>query len=602
MTDDLLRHALRYADRGWPVIPLHTPVDGRCDCRRDCGSPGKHPRTKNGLSDASTDADQVRAWWRSWPTANVGLVIPDDLVVLDFDRQDVNAVVGKDRPLPTTALAETGKGWHFLYRTDRPVRPAVAVLDGLDIRGPGSYIVAPPSVHVSGHVYTWTIAPKVEDIAEAPSWVYTMNRPAPATALEPGERIPSGKRNAELASLAGTMRRRGMDADEIEAALLVTNGKRCDPPLPDDEVRTIARSVARYDPSEHSDRPPVPPDGMNTPPRFRTAQEVTASTPERPDWIVRPWIAAGAITELDGKPKAAGKTTMLMFAVRAVLDGLPFLGEPTVRMPVVYLTEQGDSSLREVLARADLLDRTDLHLLTWSDARGRAWPDVVASAVAHAQAIGSRLLIVDTLPQFAGLRGDGENDAGQALEALLPLQAATAAGLAVVIARHDRKSGGEVGESARGSSAFTGAVDVVLALRRKGDTTNPNVRDLAALSRFDETPDLVVIEYQPDGYRLLGSDEAYAFAEARAAVRYVLGDEWMTREQVLDSEPFKNRRTTGGKALAAMVGTGEIESEGRGVKGDPTRYRNPVQNPVIHSVSPKGLTDGKELLTLGVSA
>jgi putative DNA primase/helicase len=52
-----------------------------------------------------------------------------------------------------------------------------------------------------------------------------------------------------LTSLAGTMRRRGMGAEEIEAALLVTNSKRCDPPLGEDEVITIVASVCRYEPA-----------------------------------------------------------------------------------------------------------------------------------------------------------------------------------------------------------------------------------------------------------------------------------------------------------------------------------------------------------------
>jgi len=43
--------ALPYANRGWPVIPLHTPAGGTCDCwkKQDCTSPGKHPWPQYGL-------------------------------------------------------------------------------------------------------------------------------------------------------------------------------------------------------------------------------------------------------------------------------------------------------------------------------------------------------------------------------------------------------------------------------------------------------------------------------------------------------------------------------------------------------------------------
>jgi putative DNA primase/helicase len=64
-----------------------------------------------------------------------------------------------------------------------------------------------------------------------------------------GATIPEGHRNDTLTNLAGTMRRRGMGAEEIEAALLVTNNKRCDPPLAEDEVRKIVSSICRYNPA-----------------------------------------------------------------------------------------------------------------------------------------------------------------------------------------------------------------------------------------------------------------------------------------------------------------------------------------------------------------
>ncbi|MCZ4317066.1 DUF3987 domain-containing protein [Comamonadaceae bacterium G21597-S1] len=61
-----------------------------------------------------------------------------------------------------------------------------------------------------------------------------------------GTPIAEGSRNVALASLAGTMRSRGMTASAIEAGLLAHNSERCVPPLPDKEVRQIARSMARY--------------------------------------------------------------------------------------------------------------------------------------------------------------------------------------------------------------------------------------------------------------------------------------------------------------------------------------------------------------------
>ncbi|HYO90339.1 MAG TPA: bifunctional DNA primase/polymerase, partial [Pyrinomonadaceae bacterium] len=87
---DHLTAALAYARRGWAVCPLHNPDTERaCSCAagQECRSPGKHPRTRRGLKDATTDEAQVRAWWRKWPHANIGLAMgkASGLVALDVD-------------------------------------------------------------------------------------------------------------------------------------------------------------------------------------------------------------------------------------------------------------------------------------------------------------------------------------------------------------------------------------------------------------------------------------------------------------------------------------------------------------------------------------
>lgn len=75
MTDDAsIRPMVAYAQRGFRVFPLHDITGGACSCgREECGSGGKHPRTKNGVKDATTALEQIRQWWARWPDANIGL-------------------------------------------------------------------------------------------------------------------------------------------------------------------------------------------------------------------------------------------------------------------------------------------------------------------------------------------------------------------------------------------------------------------------------------------------------------------------------------------------------------------------------------------------
>jgi Bifunctional DNA primase/polymerase, N-terminal len=86
-----LEAALVYATRGWPVLPLHSVHNGECTCgAANCQSPGKHPRTANGIKDATTDLEQIKQWWTYWPEANIGIATgaASGLLVVDVDPRN----------------------------------------------------------------------------------------------------------------------------------------------------------------------------------------------------------------------------------------------------------------------------------------------------------------------------------------------------------------------------------------------------------------------------------------------------------------------------------------------------------------------------------
>ena len=264
-----LTAALEYAKQGLLVVPLHNIRQGMCSCRKKkaCSSPGKHPRTEHGLMDGSKEARQIEQWFQQWPEANVGILTGQEsgLFVLDVDGEDGKAslqvLTAAHGSLPKTLCAMTGragsdgkrKGCHFYFRAPVGVvirNSAGNLGKGLDVRGEGGYVVAPPSLHMSGMLYEW-LAPE-QPIAEAPPWMLERLAQTKSVTETPGtngEPIAEGGRNAALASLAGTMRRRGISPEAIEAALLLENAARCNPPLPSEEVRAIAWSVGRYLPT-----------------------------------------------------------------------------------------------------------------------------------------------------------------------------------------------------------------------------------------------------------------------------------------------------------------------------------------------------------------
>jgi hypothetical protein len=85
----------------------------------------------------------------------------------------------------------------------------------------------------------------MKTFAPLPAWLLAIAAAPPPLAEPVREVIPMGERDKTLASLAGTLRRRGLDAEEILPTLMVVNARRCVPPLPDGDLARIARSIAR---------------------------------------------------------------------------------------------------------------------------------------------------------------------------------------------------------------------------------------------------------------------------------------------------------------------------------------------------------------------
>ena len=130
-----------------------------------CWPRSKKPATTNGLLDATTDLDTVTRWWRQAPDYNIGIRTGaiSDIMVVDVDGVDAEAELRKLETeftaLPATVESITARGRHLFFRyPQRSVRNSAGKLaKGLDIRGDGGYVIAPPSIHPSSKPYTWSV-------------------------------------------------------------------------------------------------------------------------------------------------------------------------------------------------------------------------------------------------------------------------------------------------------------------------------------------------------------------------------------------------------------------------------------------------------------
>ena len=165
---NMLEHALEYAAHGWAVIPLQGIDGGQCTCAKvDCSSPGKHPIPSNGSKAATIDVAEIRAWWAAHPNANIGIATgaKSGIIVIDVDHgpdksgyASLEALQTENGIIPQQMCVRTGSGGLHIYLSapGQEIRnSASALAPNIDVRGEGGYVVAPPSLHLSGKLYVW---------------------------------------------------------------------------------------------------------------------------------------------------------------------------------------------------------------------------------------------------------------------------------------------------------------------------------------------------------------------------------------------------------------------------------------------------------------
>ena len=246
---DVLVAALSYAARGLQSFPVN----------------GKVPLTPRGLKDATIDPARLTELFASRPAAGVAIRTGREsgIAVLDIDVEHGGAgtLAQLERQygkLPKTFEVLTGGGGKHLYfrHPGREVRNSAGKLGpGLDVRGDGGYCVAAPSVHANGRPYKLLHDRK---FAELPSWLLELleTERAPRQAPKVQSVIPTGRRNHELTSIAGTLRHRGLGSDEILATLREVNRQRCSSSLGDAELAQISASIGSYEPEQELGRRP----------------------------------------------------------------------------------------------------------------------------------------------------------------------------------------------------------------------------------------------------------------------------------------------------------------------------------------------------------
>ena len=326
--------------------------------------------------------------------------------------------------------------------------------------------------------------------------------------------------------------------------------------------------------------------------RIRIVSIADLGPSEPPDWVWPGYIARGAVTLFTGLWKA-GKTTLLGHLLRDLSRGGGLVGAP-LDAPTLILSEEPPglwANRREQLGLPPTV-----HFLqreSFAKPRPYEWRMLIEYVAEQVTERKYGLVVIDTLPSWWSVLN--ENDAGEMMEALVPIRSISAAGAGVLLIHHPRKGDGSQGTASRGSGALPGFVDVILELRRYAPDDNTDRRRvLTALSRFEDTPAEQVIELTDDGYKVIGDRSDAGREDIDAAIREVLptGGCGMTYEMVREEWPSDKK--PGEQKLRGMLNAGANRGEwmrrGMGKRNDPYRYLWPApeDSDSFHVTSPLG--------------
>lgn len=224
----------------------------------------KAPMTPRGCKDATRDERKILEMWRRYPAAGIGVATgkPSGVIALDIDPraggEDGFAELAGQLGAPgvTVRVTTPSGGWHAWYRAPAVRVPCSAgrIAPGVDVRGDGGYVVAPPTTRPDGTGWRWTGAAPLADLQ--PAWIEALaagNDPAQPPVAAPAstwttmlaEGLPRGRRHADLCRLAGHLfSRRGLDARLAAALLRSVNHTACRPPLPGAELERLIDGIA----------------------------------------------------------------------------------------------------------------------------------------------------------------------------------------------------------------------------------------------------------------------------------------------------------------------------------------------------------------------
>ena len=504
--NEIFDAAIKYAKRGWSVFPVRK---------------NKTPYTNNGFKDATTDPQVITNWWKKFPDANVAIATgskSNGLVIIDIDIDEDKGIHGDEsfqdwcnnEGLYIDSLtAVSGRGGKHLYFTSTEKYGCkIGALPGVDIKGEGGYIIAPPSIHENGNAYFFDGDEDEDEIVclqEDSDAEYFFNEMFKGSSgenkpLEIPKEVNEGSRNDMIFKMAASLQARGTADDIILAACQGYNEKNCHPPLSDEELEGIVTNVLRrYE--KGSQKKEEEPEKEKEPKKIRklkTAESLMSRNIPMPKTFVGvgselPLLVEGTCI-LSAKPKL-GKSWFALALCLAVAKGEDFLGYKTHRCSTLYLdleTSEAIQKKRLVKILQGEQVPTNFYLDTETDAIGDGFMEQIEAYLQEDPNIG--IVVVDVFQIIRSpLKNYKESEYAHAYRDITPLnELAQKYHISIILVCHDRKAvdPDDPFSNILGSTGLQGAASqmIVMFKRKKDDPIHISIKG----KTIDGLPDLDV--------------------------------------------------------------------------------------------------------------
>lgn len=473
--DNLKEWAFKYADAGLSVFPLR---------ERD-----KRPATANGFKDATTDKAQIELWWKENPNYNIGIATGSPsggLVVVDVDEDKEKGKTGlssiqnwmkKNGQIPKTVEVVTGRGGlHAYYFCKKQLSNRTNVLDSVDIRADGGYVVAPPSIHPNGNSYRFAdgfgLEYGIKDASDIVVELATFKQSAPKETFNLSGAIPEGTRVDTLFKLTCSLIDKGMSEIAIRNAVRVENNTRCNPPLSEEELeKEVFQAFKRdYIPTHDFVQETSQPEETVLP-QIVNFGNLYGHLPE-----VKPVLIEGILRQghkmIISSGSKAGKSYLLINLAIKIAEGWSWLGFKCTQGKVLYINMEIDEA--SILNRFDseykalkldtISNRNNIDIWTL---RGYSMP--LSKLVEHigddVKKAGYSAIIID--PLYKVMQGDENNNSDIAQMVTGFDKLANETGASIIYAHHYSKGYAgdkQVIDRASGAGVFARDPDAIISL------------------------------------------------------------------------------------------------------------------------------------------